>query len=162
MSSAVYAYAFLFPNAPEQRPSRFDPRVRTASDLYNRSLTSSFASADRSRVVLQAGRFEVPFGTIEITYDPTTARWGDLALSEFTPADELQIQGLQNRYRQRGIGAPLAASATSSGNRTGLQVVPEVKVPVTALLRVDLSRQRLSQGYLHGDIEVHPAFGPSC
>jgi len=79
--------------------------LRTASDLYNRSLTSSFASADRSRVVLQSGRFEVPFGTIDITYDPTTARWGDLLLSEFTPADELHIQGLQNRYRQRGSSA---------------------------------------------------------
>lgn len=160
LASAVYAYAFLFPEDPEQRPNRFDPRVRTASDLYNRSLTSSFASADRSRVVLQPGRFDVPFGTIDIAYDPTTARWGDLVLSEFTPADELHIQGLQNRYRRRGIGAPLAASATSSGSKTGLQVVPEVKVPVTAVLRIDLSRRRLAQGHLRGDIELYPAFEP--
>jgi pimeloyl-ACP methyl ester carboxylesterase len=162
LASAVYAFAFLFPDDPARRPDRFDPRVRAASDLYNRSLTSAFASADRSRVLLQSGRFELPFGTIDLTFDPTTARWGHLVLSEFTPVDELHIQGLQNRYRQRGIGAPLAASATASGNEKGLQVVPEVKVPVTALLRIDLSRQRLAQGHLRGDIEVYPAFEPSA
>jgi Alpha/beta hydrolase family len=161
LASAVYAFAFLFPDDPARRPHRFDPRVRTASDLYNRSLTSAFASADRSRVLLQSGRFELPFGTIDITFDPTTARWGQLVLSEFTPADELHIQGLQNRYRQRGIGAPLAASATSSGKEKGLEIVPEVKVPVTALLRIDFSWQRLAQGNLRGDIEVYPAFEPS-
>lgn len=54
------------------------------------------------------------------------SRWGDLVLSEFTPADELQIQGLQNRYRRRGIGAPLAADATASGKEKGLEVESDV------------------------------------
>jgi hypothetical protein len=39
--------------------------------------------------------------------------------------------------------------------------VTEVKVPATALLRIDFSRQRLSQGHPRGDIEVYPAFEPS-
>ena len=87
--------------------------------------------------------------------------WGDLTLSEFTPADELDIKGLQNRYRQRGIGAPLAAQATAGVNTKEFQVLPEVKVPVTALLRVDLSRRELAEGHLRGTIDVYPAFEPS-
>jgi len=82
-------------------------------------------------------------------------------LSEFTPADELRIKGLQNRYRQRGIGAPLAADTTAPANEKEFHVAPEVKVPVTALLRIDLSRRNLAQGHLRGIIDVYPAFEPS-
>jgi pimeloyl-ACP methyl ester carboxylesterase len=158
LASAVYAFAFLFPDDPAQRPGRFDPRVRIASDLYNRSLTSAFASPDRSRVLLRAGRFQLPFGSIDVTFDPRVARWGDLVLSDYAPADELNIEGLRNRYRQRGIGAPLAASATAPANESRFKVFPEV--PVTALLRIDFSRQSLVQGHLRGNIEVYPAFEP--
>jgi pimeloyl-ACP methyl ester carboxylesterase len=80
---------------------------------------------------------------------------------EFTPADELHIKGLQNRYRQRGIGAPLAADGTEPVEENGFQVAPEVKVPVTALLRIDVSRQSLAEGHLRGNIDVYPAFEPS-
>jgi pimeloyl-ACP methyl ester carboxylesterase len=162
LAAAVYAFAFLFPDDPAQRPDGFDPRFRTASDLYNRGLTSGFASADRSRVLLQSGRYELPFGTIDVTFDSATARWGNLMLVDFTPADELHIKGLQNRYRQRGIGAPLAADAPKRTEEKGFQVVPEVKVPVTALLRIDVSRRNLAQGHLRGIIDVYPAFEPSA
>jgi pimeloyl-ACP methyl ester carboxylesterase len=161
LAAAVYAFAFLFPDDPAQRPDRFDPRLRIASDLYNRGLTSGFASADRSRVLLRSGRYALPFGTIDVTYDSAAARWGNLALVDFTPADELQIKGLQNRYRQRGIGVSLAADAPRSVEEKGFQVAPEVKVPVTALLRIDLSRRDLAQGHLRGTIDVYPAFEPS-
>jgi hypothetical protein len=33
LAAAIYAYAFLFPEVPTQRPSSFDPRLRTASDI---------------------------------------------------------------------------------------------------------------------------------
>jgi hypothetical protein len=82
-------------------------------------------------VLLRSGRYRLPFGSIDVTSDPATARWGDLALSEFTPADELHIAGLQNRYRQRGIGALSARSGTALDSEqlrngvggTGLAVV---------------------------------------
>jgi pimeloyl-ACP methyl ester carboxylesterase len=161
LAAAVYAYAFLFPEDPKQRPSGFDPRFRTACDIYNRSLTWAFASADRSRVDLRSGRFELPFGVIDITYDPAGAHWGDQALSNFTPADELRIKGLQIRYRRPGIGASLAADATPPTQEKGFQVEPDVKVPVTAFLRVDASPRDLAQGRLRGSLEIHPAFEPS-
>jgi pimeloyl-ACP methyl ester carboxylesterase len=161
LAASVYAFAYLFPNDPAKRPNPFDPQLRVASDLYNRGLTSAFASADRSRVDLRSGRFDLPFGSIDISFDAATAHWGDLPIATFTPADELHIKGLQNRYRQRGIGAPLAADATAAVIERGFQITPDVKVPVTALLRTDASRQTLAGGRLTGHIDVFPAFEPS-
>jgi hypothetical protein len=33
LATVVYAYAFLFPNAPADRPNPFDPRLRAAAGL---------------------------------------------------------------------------------------------------------------------------------
>ena len=115
LSAVVYAYAFLFPENTQQRPSGFDPRLRTACDIYNRSLTRAFASADHSRIDLHTGRYGLSFGSIDVTFDPAGARWGDQLLSNFTPADELRIHGLKIRYRRPGIGASLAASLSEGG-----------------------------------------------
>ena len=161
LAAAVYAYAFLFPQDPSQRASGFDPRFRTACDIYNRSLTWAFASPDRSRVELRSGRYALPFGIIDITYNPAGARWGDQALSDFTPADELAIKGLNIRYRRPGIGASLTAKATPPAQERGFQVEPNIEVPVTALLRIKDSRRDLALGRLRGSIEIHPAFEPS-
>ena len=161
LSASVYAFAYLFPDDPAMRPNAFDPDVRIAANIYNRGLTSAFASADRSRVDLRSGRFDLPFGSIDVTFDAATARWGDLPIGTFTPADELHIKGLQNRYRQHGIGAPLAADATAAVIERGFQITPDVKVPVTALLRIDLSQQSLAEGRLSGHIDIYPAFEPS-
>jgi len=161
LAAAIYAYAFLFPEDPRQRPSGFDPRFRTACDIYDRSLASAFASDDRARVELRSGRFELPFGSIDIAFDPAGARWGDQVLSNFTPEDELRIEGLQFRYRRPGIGAPLAADATPKNPETGFQVESNVKVPVTAVLLMNVPMRDLAQGRLSGSIEVHPAFEPS-
>ncbi len=158
LAATVYAFAFLFPNDPAGRPNRFDPRVRTASDIYNRSLTSAFASADRTRVAFRFGTFALPFGTLAITFDSATARWDNLALSNFAPADELRVIGLKNRYRQSGLGASLAADASSGVQETGFHVSPRLKVPVTALLRIDLPREGLARGRLNGRIDLYPGY----
>ena len=161
LAASVYAWAFLFPADPSLRPSAFDPRTRTATDLYNRGLTSAFASADRSRVELRSGTFDLPFGAIDIAFDTNSARWGDLALTAFVPADELHISGLQNRYRQRGIGAPLAAETAAPTANGGFQITPTVKVPMTALLRIDPTQAALAQGRLRGTLTLYSAFDPS-
>jgi pimeloyl-ACP methyl ester carboxylesterase len=162
LAATIYAFAFLFPNEPAQRPNEFDPRIRIACDIYNRSLTSAFATADRSRVVLSSGTFELPFGTIDVTFDSATARWDDLTLSDFTPADELRVEGLRSIYRQYGIGASLAADASSVTRVTGFQASPDLKVPVTALLRIDLAQRDFAEGHLHGRIDVYPAYEPTA
>jgi len=161
LAAAIYAFAFLFPDDARERPSGFDPRFRTACDIYNRSVTWAFASADRSQVDLRSGRFELPYGSLDLRFDPSGARWGDQVLFGFTPADELGITGLKIRYRRPGIGASLAADATPASEETGFHVEPDVKVPVSALLLVDAPRRDLATGHLRGTIEIHPAYEPS-
>jgi pimeloyl-ACP methyl ester carboxylesterase len=161
LAAVAYAFAFLFPSDPKYALNAFDPRVRTATDIYNRSLTSAFATPDRSRVVLRAGNFALPFGSLEIAFNPDSARWRDLRLSNFTPADELRVVGLRSVYRLRGLGSSLAADASAQTQETGFQVSADLKVPVTAVLRIDDPEQGLALGHLQGRLEIYPAYEPA-
>ena len=53
----------------------------------------------------------LPFGKIEVAFDPAAMRAGDRELYKFIPIAELEVYGLAMRYRWPGIGAPLAASS---------------------------------------------------
>jgi pimeloyl-ACP methyl ester carboxylesterase len=161
LAAVIYAYAALFPDNPKLRLSAFDSRIRTASEIYNRGLKRAFASTDGSRIELHSGQYELPFGSIDIVFNPAGARWGNHVLFNFIPTDELRVTGLDIRYRQPGIGLSLFADAAPQVQEAGFRVEPEVKVPVTALLRIDGLPRDLAQGHLRGSVEVHPAFEPS-
>ena len=107
LAAAVYAYLYLFPENSEIQPHPLDPRIRVAADLFNRSLGAAFRSNDRSTMTLASGAYPLPFGTIEIELPEGSLQWGNRTLSQFIPAAELEVRGLQNRYRQAGIGVPL-------------------------------------------------------
>jgi len=160
LAAAVYAYAFLFPDdGGAGAPGRFDPRLRSAADLYNRALTVSFGSGDGSEVDPRGGSFELPFGrTIEVAFDPAELRAGHRQLFRFIPASELKVRGLAMRYRWPGLGAPLAASlrAIDVSKPAGDMVAPRLKVPVTAVLRIAEARRALVQGApLAARLELH-------
>ena len=160
MAAAVYAYAFLFPeDGPRLGP--FDPRFRSAADLYNLSLTAAFASEDGSEVVPRGGTFALPFGQITIAFDPAELRAGDRELQHFVPVAQLKVEGLATRYRWPGIGAPLAAATTPiDGANDGRDMVaPRLKVPLTALLRVPHARRALVAGQaIAATLELHLAW----
>ena len=162
LAAAVYAYAFLFPeNAGDPAPGRFDPRVRIAADLYNWALTRAFTSTDASEVVPRGGAFTLPFGRIDVAFDPAALRAGDRELYRLIPVAELDVYGLQMRYRWPGLGAPLAASTRPiDASRPGRDMVaPRLQVPVTALLRIPDARRALVQGRpLTGTLEMHLAW----
>jgi hypothetical protein len=52
LASAAYAWAFLFPENPAVRPSCYDPRTRTALDLYDRGVAAGLASGQGDEVDL--------------------------------------------------------------------------------------------------------------
>ena len=162
LAAAVYAYAFLFPeNAGDAAPGRFDPRVRIAADLYNWALTRAFTSKDTSEVIPRGGAFTLPFGQIDVAFDPAALRAGDRELYRLIPVAGLDIYGLQMRYRWPGLGAPLAASTRPiDSSRPGRDMVaPRLQVPVTALLRIPDARRALVQGRpLTGTLEMHLAW----
>jgi hypothetical protein len=80
LAAAVYAYAFLFPEGDGAAPGRFDPRLRSAADLYNWALTAAFASTDGAEVVPRGDTFVLPFGRMEVAFDPAALRAGDREL----------------------------------------------------------------------------------
>ena len=49
LSAAIYAYAFLFPKDTTDSPNTFDPRLRIATDLYNRGIAKGFAKEQERR-----------------------------------------------------------------------------------------------------------------
>ncbi|MEQ1796284.1 MAG: hypothetical protein ABL970_19090 [Nitrospira sp.] len=158
LASVVYAYAFLFPGEGKTPPDPFDPRLRLAANLYNRGLTQGFAVADE--VVLRSGTFPLPFGALTVRFDEAGLRWGDRKLEHFVPVAELEVEGLQERYRRSGIGAPLAASTSSFEKDRKLRdfVGKKTKVPVTAVLRFQDLHRDLAKGDLAVMLEVHDAY----
>jgi len=161
LAAAVYAYAFLFPEGSGAEPGRFDPRLRIAADLYNWALMTAFLSEDGSTVVPRGGAFDLPFGKIDVAFDPANLRAGDRELYQFTPLVELDLYGLAMRYRWPGLGAPLAAlSRPVDASKPGRDMVaPRMQVPLTALLRISEARRALMAGKpLAGRLELHLAW----
>ena len=161
LAAAVYAYAFLFPEGSGTAPSRFDPRLRIAADLYNWALMASFRSEDGATVVPRTGAFDLPFGKIDVAFDPASLRAGDRELYQFTPIAQLEVYGLAMRYRWPGLGAPLAAlSRPIDASKPGRDIVaPRLQVPLTALLRIPEARRALLEGKpLAGTLELHLAW----
>jgi hypothetical protein len=122
LASAVYACAYLFPEGEGEAPSPFDPRYRWAVELYNLAVTKAFETAGDVQVELRSGSYELPFGRLDVAFDPGQLVWGDLRLTEFAPAAELEVYGLRNRYRRPGLGAPLAAATSAIDPVEGFQV----------------------------------------
>jgi len=159
LASAVYAYTFLFPERVADVPNRFDPRVRLAADLYNRGVTLGLPTADDKYVAIEAGTFTLPFGRLEIAFDPAVLRWGDRRLKDFIAAAEIEVHGLAERYRRPGLGVPLAAGTEpfEAGREPEDFIDPATRVPVTALLRLPEPRQQLAQSRLHASLELYDA-----
>lgn len=156
LATVIYSYAFLFPASPANRPNPFDPRLRVAADLYNRALTRGLATADGQYVDRRDGDYPLPFGTLSISFDRNALRWGGFELTRFTPAAELHIEGLKNRYRKSGIGSPLAADLRPIGDPRGFQVARLLKVPMTAVLRLSITPEAIASGRITGDLVLYP------
>jgi len=167
LAAAVYAYAFLAhgERSPSAVPAA-DPRVRLAGDLYNLGLslglTVSPPESGVDEVVLTDRTLALPFGELELRADADTFRWGAYRMSRFIPLIEYKVRGLRNRYRQPGVGTPLAAEVTPVGSGPKAEMAwkhipPRIKVPVTAFVRLENVSQGIADGRVRGRIEVYPA-----
>ncbi|MGH9260515.1 MAG: esterase/lipase family protein, partial [Acidimicrobiales bacterium] len=75
---------------------------------------------------------------------------------------EYKVRGLRNRYRQPGMGAPLAAEVTPLGSGPEAEAArkyfpPRIRVPVTAFVRLENVAQGIAEGRVRGRIELYPA-----
>jgi pimeloyl-ACP methyl ester carboxylesterase len=159
LSAAVYAYAFLI-DSTRRGSTGLDPRIRMAADLYNLGLSFGLKSPDSEQVILSDRTLPLPFGTLELHAKPGEFVWGGYELSRFIQVMDLEVRGLRNRYRQPGIGAPLAAEVTpiDGANEVGRKRIPaRIKVPVTAFVRLDDVFDGIADGRVEGWIEIYAA-----
>lgn len=83
---AAAVYAYLFPEGGFEPPSRFDPSFRLACDLYNREITSGFASEVRGEVLPKAGLYELPFRWLAMSFDSAQLRWANRPSTRSSPS----------------------------------------------------------------------------
>ncbi|HXV82822.1 MAG TPA: alpha/beta fold hydrolase, partial [Candidatus Binatia bacterium] len=160
LAAAAYAYAFLLPERSDMTIRPIDPRGRLAVDLYNWGIGRGLASSDDDEVVLEAGTRAVPFGEMTLTVDPAQFLWSGYRFKRFIPVGEFVVRGLANRYRNAGVGAALAAEVEPVGSDTAAEIArkripPRIKVPVTAFVRFTEPLRALSEGKIHGQIELY-------
>jgi len=153
ISAAIYAWSFLF---GAESPDPFDPRLRVATDLYNRGLTAGLEEGKKRGVIVNGNTVDLPFGQLQVSFDPTTRNWNGRRLRDFVPVAEIEVHGLDNRFRTPGIGAPLAASAAADDpTRSDDLLAPRLKIPVTALLRIENVRKQITSGNIAATLELH-------
>ena len=157
LATALYAWAYLFPEDPAEAPSPFDPRLQLAANLYNRGLTSALVSAKDGKIVLRSGLLELPFGEIEVKFDQDQLVWQGRRMTAFTPIAEFAVFGLQAHYREPGIGAPMAVlvAPVERESQPGDLLRADLTLPVTALLRAPRSRTGLAWPPLTATLEIH-------
>ncbi len=156
LAAALYAGAFLFPIEHEERVKPLDPRTRQAADIYARALAGAFAGDEHGEILLAAGRHALPFGHIQVAFDRTELQWGRRELDEVRWVGATQIQGLNNRYREAGLGTPIIAKTRLAEDDFDF-VSASAWVPGTVLLRVPYVRNQLRGVALTGRLEVHTA-----
>ena len=154
LAAALYAWVYLFPDDPRDAQGRFNPRERLACDLYNRGITKGLTQRD-GKVGVTEGSYPLPFGTLEITADPSRFAWIGHQLYDFDPAAEYVVEGFPTYYRWAGIGAPLAAKVVPNDRDI---IAPRLRVPVTVVVRPDGLMRGLRAGTVHAAIEVYPGY----
>jgi pimeloyl-ACP methyl ester carboxylesterase len=165
-AAAVYAYAFLFPQDSVSSPDPFDPRFRTAVDLYNRGISGGFAEPEnrqvlipeRRRVILEEGVYRLPFGELSVRIDPDEFRFGPFRMVNFVDTAELEVRGLRNTYRWPGIGAALAAALKhrpGAEEREFAMVPATLRVAATAFLRLENVEEGIRTGRMEGRLTLH-------
>jgi pimeloyl-ACP methyl ester carboxylesterase len=153
----VYAWTLLFPHRPGDMPTRFDPRARVMCDVYNLALARAFAADDDEQIRPQSGRMPLPFGAVDVAFDPAELEWGDRRLTDLVSVADLAVRGLNNRYRLSGLGAPAAARAEPlAGVDPDQDLLGRgTRVPLTMLLRLDDPWRGFDGTPVAGRLEIH-------
>ncbi len=93
------------------------------------------------------GQIPLPFGVLRVSGTPDMLRLSGSELYDLLPVAEIEVRGLRNRYRRPGIGAPLAAKTRPiPGEVQVIPIPPAVRVPLTAVLRIDTPIASLRSG----------------
>jgi hypothetical protein len=160
LASALYAYAVLFPAGDAARPSPYSGQFTQAEDFYNLALTQVLSGAGAEGVAnLQSGRYEVPFGVVDVTVNQANLQFAGRTLTSFVPTMNLTVKGFQNDYRSDGLGAPLAVGlAPASKPEKGLVLPPNLRIPTSAVLQMDDPRRQLTRSRMTARLSLYTIY----
>jgi len=154
LCSTLYAHMFLVSHGRE-RQDLFDPRVRTAVSLYNRSLARGFMRpGDSSGTVDLSSRVrQLPPGPVQVEFSQPGLAWDLSGIDHFVSADDYVVRGLTVRNQQSGLGAPLIGIGTLKGRA---QIAN--RVPAAVYLRVPGDVRQWSAGEAKVGLELYSGY----
>ncbi|MCE9634239.1 MAG: hypothetical protein K8T90_00915 [Planctomycetes bacterium] len=154
VASAVYAHLFLFGGGPEPLPGPFRRRFRRACDVNGVALARAFSDSD-GEFVPQAGRVELPVGSIEIDVPRLPMHVQGFAYDDLRPAAELELTGFRTRAVRSGVGAPLVARRKDGTMRAERRahLASGSALAVTAFLQVEGEVEDAGKDGLKGRVE---------
>lgn len=158
LAAAIYAYALLFPGEGARAPDAFDPRFRTAVDIYNLGISEGFTSPEGTAIDPREGVYRLPFGELTVSARPESFRWSSYRLVRFADASRFVLRGLRNEYRWPGIGAALVASTEylpGAADPVSAKVPFDVKVAVTLFVRFANVDEGMRTGRVRGRLEMY-------
>jgi pimeloyl-ACP methyl ester carboxylesterase len=163
LASALYAYAVLFPAGDVDRPNPYSTQFLHAVDFYNLALTQVLSGAGAEGIAsLQSGRYDLPFGMVDVTVDQASLSFAGRTMTSFVPTMNLQVQGFQNDYRSDGLGAPLAAGLEPAPHSdSGLVLPRNLRIPTSAVMQMDNPRQQLTGSALAARLKLYTIYDTS-
>jgi pimeloyl-ACP methyl ester carboxylesterase len=159
LGSSVYAYLYLFGKADAPPPGPFDPRFRTACDIYDRGISEAFRNLENNEFHPDGGKLPLPVGTIDVAVPADTVKIGDVVFDQFISADDFAVEGMRARVRTEGLGLPLIARRRNIPENEELstqvgRMSPRVSVAMTAVLTIDGEFDDLEQGKARGTLAI--------
>jgi pimeloyl-ACP methyl ester carboxylesterase len=159
LTSAVYAYYFLFGTDDPEPPDPYSFTFRSACDLYNRALSQALLSDDGKSIVLAPGTHELLTGRIALDSTRPGFPWGEDLFSRFLPSDVYTVRGLTLREREAGLGIPVIAVPTRESTKSiGAIHSLSSDMPATVFLRLNGGIRDMGEGSLSGALELYSSF----
>lgn len=158
-----HAYRYLFDPTFHQQRNHYDTQFRGICLIYNNSLTQILRlMGEEYDLELQADQtyaIHTGQGSLKLHCRMDSEDWNGEQIERFKFCSDYVIKGLQNEYRQSGLGVPLIAI-----RKTGEKRSPEEKYyphglcfPVTAFLRpIGVAEfDKNDQATVHAVLELH-------
>ncbi|MGL6194082.1 MAG: hypothetical protein ACRC2T_04590, partial [Thermoguttaceae bacterium] len=109
-ASILYSYHYLFDAQFEQDRNPYDPQFRDVCLVYNTSLQNLLKLlGDGNELALLPGEtyaVESLSGNCDFSVKMTSSSWKGEEIEKFKFASDYELKGLQNEYRQYGLGVP--------------------------------------------------------
>ncbi|MDR1957736.1 MAG: hypothetical protein LBQ54_01590 [Planctomycetaceae bacterium] len=141
-AAAFYSYIYLFDPQFAGNRNYYDPQFRNICLLYNGALESllRLVGTDRNSLTLTPDQdYQLKTGKNDwnLRVELKSDQWKDGSIETFKFASDYKIVGLENRYRQYGIGVPLLAfwKFDSMQSPVGEYYPDQLTVPATVILR---------------------------